>query len=295
MRRPRLSLVVLWSLAALLLVTGAWHSVAGEAPGAATAAAESIQTQNVIRVPRGSLGTPLLARLRSLLGLLVLTLAAWGLSVDRKRVPWRIVIWGISLQLIFALFILKTPMGEGVFDAANGIVVALLGFTVNGAEFIFGNLVWNNVPVGEGVAGNGAFAATPGQVANTGAFFAFNVLPTIIFFSSLMTVLYHIGVMQVLVKGVAWVMQRTMHTSGAETLSAAGNIFVGQTEAPLLIKPFVDKMTMSELMAVMTGGFATVAGGVLAAYVGILPPHGRLGDVRAGGTGRRQDHVSGRR
>lgn len=270
MRRPRLSLVVLWSLAVLLLVTGAWHSVGAESPGAAAAAAEAVQAQDVIRVPRGSLGTPLLARLRSLLGLLVLTLAAWGLSVDRKRVPWRVVIWGISLQLIFALLILKTPIGESVFSTANQVVVALLGFTVNGARFIFGNLVWNNVPVGTGALGNGSFTAMPGQVANTGAFFAFNVLPTIIFFSSLMTVLYHIGVMQVLVKGVAWVMQRTMRTSGAETLSAAGNIFVGQTEAPLLIKPFVDKMTMSELMAVMTGGFATVAGGVLAAYVGIL-------------------------
>ena len=98
-------------------------------------------------------------------------------------------------------------------------------------------------------------------MANTGAFFAFNVLPTIIFFSSLMTVLYHLGVMQRLVQGFAWIMQRTMRTSGAETMSAAGNIFVGMTEAPLLVKPFVERMTKSELMAVMTGGFATVAGG----------------------------------
>jgi CNT family concentrative nucleoside transporter len=269
MRRPRLSLAVLWSLAALFLVTGAWHSLAGEAASAAASTA-AVQTQDVIQVPQGSLGTPLLARLRSLLGLLVLVLAAWGLSVDRKRIPWRVVLWGISLQLVFALFILKTPLGEGAFDAANRVVVALLGFTVDGASFIFGNLVWNNVPVGAGEAGNGSFIASPGQVANTGAFFAFNVLPTIIFFSSLMTVLYHLGIMQVAVKGVAWVMQRTMRTSGAETLSAAGNIFVGQTEAPLLIKPFVEEMTMSELNAVMTGGFATVAGGVLAAYVGIL-------------------------
>jgi concentrative nucleoside transporter, CNT family len=111
---------------------------------------------------------------------------------------------------------------------------------------------------------------TPGMVARTGAFFAFNVLPTIIFFSSLMSLLYHLGIMQLLVRGVAWVMQRTMGTSGAETLSAAGNIFVGQTEAPLLVKPFVARMTNSELMAVMTGGFATVAGGVLAAFVGML-------------------------
>ncbi len=270
MRRPRLSLVVLWSLAALLLVTGAWHSLAGEGAGTASALGQAAPAQDVIRVPRGALGTPLLDRLRSLVGLLVLTLAAWGLSVDRKRIPWRVVLWGISLQLLFAVFILKTPMGEGVFDAANRVVVALLGFTVDGASFIFGNLVWNSVPVGVGEVGNGSFVASAGQVANTGAFFAFNVLPTIIFFSALMTVLYHLGIMQIAVRGVAWVMQRTMHTSGAETLSAAGNIFVGQTEAPLLIKPFVDKMTNSELMAVMTGGFATVAGGVLAAYVGIL-------------------------
>jgi CNT family concentrative nucleoside transporter len=200
-----------------------------------------------IRVPSGSLGTPLLPRLRSLLGLGVLLLAAWSISVDRRRVPWRIVLWGTALQVLFAVFILKTPVGEGLFDAVNRVVVALLGFTVDGARFVFGNLVWDNVPVGTGAVGQGAFTAMPGQVANTGAFFAFNVLPTIIFFSSLMTVLYHLGVMQVLVKGVAWVMQRSMRTSGAETLSAAGNIFVGQ--------------------------FATVAGGVLAAYVGMLVAH----------------------
>lgn len=110
----------------------------------------------------------------------------------------------------------------------------------------------------------------PAQWANSGAYFAFTVLPTIIFFASLMTVLYHLKVMQVFVKGMAWVMQRTMQTSGAETLSASGNIFAGQTEAPLMIKPFVDRMTMSELHCIMTGGFATVAGSVMAAYVGML-------------------------
>ncbi len=193
--------------------------------------------------------------------------------MDRKRVPWRVVIWGISLQLLFALFILKTPVGARVFDTMNTVVVALLGFTVDGARFVFGNLVDNNVPIGAGDPGNGAFTAIPGQVANTGSYFAFTVLPTIIFFCSLMTVLYHLGIMQKAVRGVAWVMQRTMGTSGAETLSAAGNIFVGQTEAPLLIKPFVERMTLSELMAVMTAGFATVAGGVMAAYVGMLLLH----------------------
>src|SRR5690606_32809954 len=118
--------------------------------------------------------------------------------------------------------------------------------------------------------GNGPMTPTVGTVAATGAFFAFNVLPTIVFFSSLMTLFYYLGIMQAVVKGVAWVMMRTMKTSGAETLSAAGNIFLGQTEAPLLIKPYVVGMTMSELMAVMTGGFATVAGGVMAAFVGML-------------------------
>jgi len=203
--------------------------------------------------------------------MILLTALAWAFSVDRSRVAWRVLLWGVGLQLIFAAFILKTPVGAGIFDWLNTVVVALLGFTVEGARFIFGDLVFNNVPVGLGEAGvNAPIQEVPGQVARTGASFAFNVLPTIIFFSSLMTVLYYLGVMQWVVKGVAWVMQRTLGTSGAETLSAAGNIFVGQTEAPLMIKPFIEKMTMSELHAVMTAGFATVAGGVLAAYVGML-------------------------
>lgn len=280
MKRPSRPLLVLWTAAAILLIAGAGASVAGDEAsppeasmtvGAATPTiAPSVQSPTQISVPTGDLDTPLAERLRSLLGLLALGGIAWGLSIDRSNIQWRVVGWGVGLQLLFALFILKTPIGEGIFDVASAAVVALLGFTLDGAAFIFGNLVYDNVPVGTGPVGSGSFTEMPGQVARTGASFAFNVLPTIIFFSSLMTVLYHLGVMQMAVQGVAWVMQRTMKTSGAETLSAAGNIFVGQTEAPLLIKPFIDKMTMSELMAVMTGGFATVAGGVLAAYVGIL-------------------------
>ena len=223
---------------------------------------------NQILVP-DRLDTPLLTRLRSLVGLVALGFIAWSMSTDRKRIPWRVVACGLALQFGFALFILKTPVGVGLFDAAGELIVGLLGFTLDGASFVFGNLVYDTVPVGT-VVGQGGFSALPGQVAQTGAAFAFNVLPTIIFFSALMTVLYHLGIMQVVVRGVAWVMQRTMGTSGAETLSVAGNIFVGQTEAPLLIKPFIEKMTTSELMVVMTGGFATVAGGVLAAYVGMM-------------------------
>jgi concentrative nucleoside transporter, CNT family len=217
-------------------------------------------------------GGTLAERAVSLLGLVVFVLIAWGLSVNRRAVRWRVVAWGLGLQLIFALLILRTTPGRVLFEELNNLFTALIGFTVEGARFIFGNLVFNNVPVGPG--GTEFPPMEPvGPVtawANTGGFFAFQVLPTIIFFSSLMTLLYYLGVMQLVVKAFAWVMVRTMGTSGSESLSAAGNIFVGQTEAPLLVKPFVKTMTMSELHAVMTGGFATVAGGVMAAYVGML-------------------------
>jgi CNT family concentrative nucleoside transporter len=251
------------------------------APAAATAGAanhaesQGTQTQGqageAVRQARESVQTPLGARFLSLVGMVALLLIGWACSADRRATPWRILIWGTVLQFVFALFILRTPVGESIFDAVNDVIVALLGFTVEGARFIFGDLVWNNVPVGTGAAGtNAPISAVGSTVARTGSFFAFNVLPTIIFFSSLMTLLYYLGVMQIVVKGMAWVMQRTMKTSGAETLSASGNIFLGQTEAPLLIKPFVSRMTNSELHCVMTSGFATVAGGVMAAYVGML-------------------------
>ncbi|MGE0787691.1 MAG: NupC/NupG family nucleoside CNT transporter [Sandaracinaceae bacterium] len=188
-------------------------------------------------------------RLISLVGLAVMVGLAWLLSLRRDKFPWRLVGWGVGLQLVFGVFVLKTPVGLALFAFLNDVVGALLGFTADGSRFLFGAYLDSNFTV------------------------ALNVLPTIIFFSSLMAVLYHLGVMQKAVRGVAWVMQRTLKTSGAETLSAAANIFVGQTEAPLVVKPFVKDMTMSELMAVMTGGFATVAGGVLAAYVGMLREH----------------------
>jgi CNT family concentrative nucleoside transporter len=231
------------------------------------------QAGEALRQARADVDTPFYARLVSLLGMLALLSIGWLLSTDRRAVPWRVILWGIGLQLVFALIILKTPAGRAFFDTINTVVVQLLGFTETGARFLFGNLVLNNVPVGTGSPGNAPISVLPESVANTGAYFAFSVLPTIIFFSSLMTLLYHLGVMQAIVRAVAWLMMRTMKTSGAETLSAAGNIFVGQTEAPLLIKPYVKEMTISELHAVMTGGFATVAGGVMAAYVGMLLFH----------------------
>ena len=195
-------------------------------------------------------------RLISLLGLCVMIGIAYALSEKKKAIAWRTVITGIGLQVFFGLIILKTSFGRSIFDYIGRGFNAILGYTGEGAKFLFGGL------------------ATPSE--NLGFIFATMVLPTIIFMSSLMSVLYHIGFMQKVVELVAKVMMKVMKTSGAESLAAAANIFVGQTEAPLVIKPYVNKMTKSELMCLMTGGMATVAGGVLAAYVGFGIDAGHL-------------------
>ncbi len=246
----------------------------GEAAETAPATGGPINL-SALKEKGADLGSTWGERLRGVGGMLVLLLICWLLSNNRKVIPWRIVIWGIGLQVLLGLFVLRTEAGNWLFDKMNGLFVALLGFTTEGSAFLFGNLAKvQNVPVGPTPAGQyPPFADTveaTANVAQVGAFFAFNVLPTIIFFSSLMAVLYHIGAMQQVVRGVAWIMRKTMRTSGSETLSASGNIFVGQTEAPLLVRPFVKGMTESELMAIMTGGMATVAGGVMAAYIGFL-------------------------
>lgn len=195
-------------------------------------------------------------RLISLLGLFVMIGIAYLLSEKKKAIQWRTVITGILLQVTFGLVILKTDFGRNLFDSIGRGFNAILGYTGEGAKFLFGGL------------------ATPSE--SLGFIFATMVLPTIIFMSALMSVLYHIGIMQKVVELVAKVMMKVMKTSGAESLAAAANIFVGQTEAPLVIKPFVGKMTKSELMCLMTGGMATVAGGVLAAYVGFGIDAGHL-------------------
>lgn len=224
---------------------------------------------------QAGLHTPLPERLMGLVGIAVMLVIAWALSVDRKRVNWRLVGMGVALQMVFGFVVLKTGAGRALFEVTNVAFTRLLGFTQEGARFIFGNLVQNNVPVGmpAGAPPEAAPLGAPTAWAATGSYFAFSVLPTIIFFSSLTSVLYYLGIMQRIVRGIAWVMVRTMGTSGAETLSAAGNIFVGQTEAPLMVKPFIGSMTYSELNTVMVGGFATIAGGVMAAYVGMLSPY----------------------
>lgn len=190
-------------------------------------------------------------RLIGLLGIATLVGLAYAMSNNRKAIDWKLVGWGIGLQITFALFILKTPIGQPFFGAVDSLIRKLLSFSDAGGDFLFKSF------------GSGVVEA---PLLN----FAFRVLPTIIFFSSLMALLYHFGIMQWIIKWIARGMQKTMGTSGAETLSVSANIFVGQTEAPLMIRPFVSKMTNSELMAVMAGGFATVAGGVMAIYVKML-------------------------
>lgn len=208
-------------------------------------------------------------RLIGLLGIVVMMGIVFSLSSNRKAIRPRVIFWGLGLQFLFALIVLKTAPGEWFFLRVNDVVIAILNCAQAGAGFVFGNLTNMFVPVGQ--VGPDGFTQFQNLVANNAmAVFAFSVLPTIIFFSSLMSILYHYGVMQRVVGFVARIMSKTMKTSGAESLSAASNIFVGQTEAPLVIRPYLSKMTLSELNAIMVGGFATIAGGVMAAYVGLL-------------------------
>ena len=186
---------------------------------------------------------------KGILGILTLLVIAFAISNNRNKINFRTIFWGLGLQFIFAVFILKTPIGKPIFSFLDKIITRLISFSDAGSDFLFTSYVTD---VGLHPA-----------LLN----FAFRLLPTIIFFSSLMAVLYHFGIIQIIVKWIAKLMQKTMHTSGAETLSVSANIFVGQTEAPLMVRPFISQMTKSELMVVMVGGFATVAGGVLAIYV----------------------------
>lgn len=212
-----------------------------------------------------------LLRLRSVVGLLVLIGICWALSRNRKAISWRLVGWGVALQLVFGMVVLLTPVGASIFGAINDMLISVLRFSESGSRFLFGDLIFNNLPVGTGKAGgNGALVLSETLTARTGAYFAFHVLPTIVFFSSLMAVLYHLRLMQRLIHGVAWVMQRTMKTSGAETLATAGTIFVGLMETPLLVRPYLARMTRSEVFAMMIAALATISGGTLVAYVGML-------------------------
>lgn len=187
--------------------------------------------------------------LRGILGMAVIIAIARLFSAKRKQVDWKVVGIGLAFQLVMALLVLYVPPAQWVFEVVGKMFVKVLDFTKAGSEFLFRSLL---------------------DVKSMGFIFALQILPTIIFFSALTSVLFYLGIIQKVVYGLAWALNRTMRLSGAESLSTAGNIFLGQTEAPLMVKAYLDKMNRSEIFLVMTAGMATVAGGVLAAYVGFL-------------------------
>jgi CNT family concentrative nucleoside transporter len=197
-----------------------------------------------------------LDRFTGILGILAVLLAAYLGSTDRKHIRWRTVAWGLSLQLVFAFFVLRFNYGQQFMAWAGDVVKSMLASTYAGTKVLFGTTL--GLPNG-----------------SLGSIFAFQVLPTIIFISAFFAVLYHIGVMQVIIRAMAWVMLKTMRISGAESMNVAASIFMGQTEAPLTIRPFLSKATRSELMVIMTSGMAHVSGGIMAMYIaqGVEPRH----------------------
>lgn len=195
--------------------------------------------------------------LRGLLGILFIVAIAYLLSGNRKAVDWRLVLIGITIQLAIGLVISKVEFAQIAFQFVSSKFVTFLSFAAKGAEFLYGDLSKNS-------------ADDPTVKHNLGFLFAFQALPTVIFFSAVTAGLYYLGILQKIVFGFAWIMARTMRLSGAESLSAAANIFMGQTEAPLLVRPFINRMTQSELNCLMVGGMATIAGSVLGAYVSFL-------------------------
>jgi len=197
-----------------------------------------------------------LSRYTGILGILAVLLIAWLGSTDRKRIRWRTVAWGLGLQFVFAFLVLRFSFGQRVMTWAGGVVNNMLAATFAGTEVLFGQL---------GLPNSGFFGKL--LPPNSGAIFAFQVLPTIIFISAFFAVLYHIGLMQIIIRGMAWVMLKTMRISGAESMNVAASIFMGQTEAPLTIRPFLSRATRSELMTIMTSGMAHVSGGIMAMYI----------------------------
>src|SRR5688572_21926536 len=206
---------------------------------------------------------PMHLKLISLLGRVGFVGSAWLRSTNKKLFPWRVVLWGLGLQFVFAFLILKTRPGAAVFDFFQRAVTRLIGFADEGSKMVFGPLANPDLLTEKFGPGN-AFI------------FVITVTATIILVSAISSLLYHYGVLQLVVRGSAWLMQRVMRTSGSESLAAAANIFMGQTEAPLVIRPYLSRMTQSELLALMIGGMASIAGGVLAAYVSFGVSAGHL-------------------
>lgn len=191
-----------------------------------------------------------MSHLPGLLGIIVLLSIAYIFSTNRRSIKLKTVLWGIGLQFLFALLVFRLSVGEKTMTRLGEGITHFLGFSYEGAKFVFGAL--------------GLPAGTPGSL---GFFFAFQVLPTIIFISAFFALMYYLGIMQLIIKGFAWVMTRVMGISGAESLNVAASIFMGQTEAPLTIRPFLPECTRSELMTIMTAGMAHVSGGIMGAYI----------------------------
>jgi CNT family concentrative nucleoside transporter len=212
----------------------------------------------------------ILNRLVPVLGLLVLMGIALAMSVDRRAAlrRWPLILWGLGLQLVFALLVLKTKIGALFFKALNDIFIVLIDCTYAGSEFVFGALATPFGPRNMATVGYvEARLAGDASAVNGGFVFAFSVLSVVIFFSAITSLLFHFGILQRVVNATSWVMVRTLRTSGAETVSASANIFLGQSESPLVVRPYLANMTRSELATVMTAGFATVAGSVMGLYV----------------------------
>lgn len=258
---PRSGSVLMGLLAALLLAVAlgvAWTVPGFAGRGAAGLLGPRAQQQDTSpgaiaqesrepREPRSTQPVPARSRLVGLLGIVAILGIGVALSHNRRAIRWRVVAWGLALQVLFAIFVLRVPAGQRLFRGLGSFVTTILGYSYAGSEFVFGELGKPN--------------------SSLGVVFAFQILPAIIFVSALFAIMYYLGIMQVIVRAFAIVMSRVMGASGAESLNVAASIFMGQTEAPLTVRPFLPRMTRSELMTVMTSGMAHISGAIMAAYI----------------------------
>jgi CNT family concentrative nucleoside transporter len=262
--RLRLRIVLHAGILLAAAVAGSWFipGLAWRGLAAMQAPAHPItaQADSQVRTPAPPIPVPapsgqpgsagpvsLLSRLSGLLGIALILGIGIVMSRDRRAIRWRVVAWGLGLQVLFAIFVLRVPAGQALFRWLGGLVTGILGYSYIGSQFVFGEL-------GK-------------QHSSLGVIFAFQLLPAIIFVSSLFAILYYLGIMQLIVQAFALIMSRVLGASGAESLDVAASIFMGQTEAPLTIRPFLPKMTMSELMTVMTAGMAHISGSIMVAYI----------------------------
>ena len=261
MRMPTLRRWFLATLLTTAAIAAGWAipGLVGRGIGSVAAQTPAQQPTPAVVVPQDSVvtpaPTPITTRLTGLIGMALIIGIGYALSSNRKAIRWQTVAWGLGLQIAFAIFVLRIPFGRELFRTLGDFVTSVLHYSYVGSEFVFGELGKPN--------------------SSLGVIFAFQILPAIIFVSALFAIMYYLGVMQLIVRAFAVVMSKIMRASGAESLDVAASIFMGQTEAPLTIRPFLPRMTMSELMTVMTAGMAHISGSIMAAYIafGIEPKH----------------------